>query len=240
MSRSPFFHAALIGVLFAGGNAASDPTPRSLRMRHVRVAQSPDPAPAPPSLGESATQAPVPVPEPDTQAVDTISDEQLAKFVEEEESKGEVITVTGSTLQRRELTTPAPVTVMDKDDLDGAGLTTLGDILQDMPAQSNGINAQTNNGNTGATRIDVRGLGARPTLVLLNGRRVVPGGTGADSSVDINSIPLAVIERVEVLKDGASAIYGSEAIGGVVNVITRDDFQGTEVALYTGAAQKGE
>src|SRR5207249_12286332 len=78
------------------------------------------------------------------------------------------------------------------------------------------------------------------TLVLINGRRVVPGGTGADASVDLNAIPLAVIERVEVLKDGASAIYGSDAIAGVVNIITRDDFRGVETTVYTGASQRGD
>ncbi|TMO93602.1 hypothetical protein CWC11_21905, partial [Pseudoalteromonas sp. S3178] len=76
--------------------------------------------------------------------------------------------------------------------------------------------------------VSLRGLGSSRTLVLINGRRVVASGTGANSSVDLSTIPTAVIKRVEVLKDGASAIYGSDAIGGVVNVITRDDFEGFE------------
>src|SRR5262249_41893767 len=108
------------------------------------------------------------------------------------------------------------------------------------PAQSNAINVQFNNGGDGSTRVNLRGLGAQRTLVLLNGRRVVPGGIGADSSVDLNAIPLALIERVEGLKDGASAIYGSDAIGGVVNIITRQSFSGTEANAYTGTSQHGD
>src|SRR4029079_7141432 len=105
--------------------------------------------------------------------------------------------------------------------------------------QSNAINAQSNNGGDGTTRISIRGLGANRTLTLLNGRRVVSGGSGANTSVDLNSIPLAMVERVEVLKDGASAVYGSDAIGGVVNIITRNDFNGTEATIYTGRSDKG-
>jgi iron complex outermembrane recepter protein len=119
-------------------------------------------------------------------------------------------------------------------------VTSIGDILQNLPSQSNGINVQFNNGGDGSTRIDLRGLGADRTLVLLNGRRLVPGGTGVSSSVDLNAIPIAIIERVEVLKDGASAIYGSDAIGGVVNIITRDDFDGASASGYTGVTQRGD
>ncbi len=168
-----------------------------------------------------------------------LTDEELRKLAEEE-AAGEVIEVTGSMIERRELTTAAPISVLDKADLEGAGLATIGDILQNLPAQSNAINAQANNGGDGSTRVNVRGLGTNRTLVLLNGRRVVPGGTGADASVDLNAIPLAVIERVEVLKDGASAVYGSDAIGGVVNIITRQDWSGTEASLYTGGSSRGD
>jgi outer membrane receptor protein involved in Fe transport len=158
----------------------------------------------------------------------------------EQEAGVEVITVTGSTLERKTLTTPAPLTILNREDLGAAGRATVGDILQQLPEQSNAINAQANNGGDGSTRISIRGLGTNRTLTLLNGRRVVAGGSGANSSVDLNAIPLAMIERVEVLKDGASAIYGSDAIGGVVNIITRNDFSGTEVALYTGGTSHGD
>ena len=169
-----------------------------------------------------------------------LTPEELALLKEQEEAAGEVIVVTGSAFERRELTTPAPVTVLDRSDLDSAGMATVGDILQNLPAQSNAINIQFNNGGDGSTRVNLRGLGTARTLVLMNGRRIVPGGTGADASVDLNAIPLAVIERVEVLKDGASALYGSDAMGGVVNIITRSDFEGAEANFYTGMSQRGD
>jgi iron complex outermembrane recepter protein len=215
-----------------------------------RVAQAaPDPAPAgadqpaadgAPPAADPAQPPPTPAAAPATvDSTPNLSDEELKKLAEQE-AKEEVITVTGSTIERKTLTTPAPLTILNRDDLNAAGRSTVGDILQSLPAQSNAINAQVNNGGDGATRVDIRGLGTNRTLTLINGRRVVPGGTGADASVDLNAIPLAVIERVEVLKDGASAVYGSDAIGGVVNIITRTDFDGTEVALYTGGSQHGD
>ena len=151
----------------------------------------------------------------------------------------EVIVVTGSIIERRALTTPAPLAVLDKADLDAAGVASIGQILQNLPSQSNAINVQFNNGGDGSTRVSLRGLGAGRTLVLVNGRRHVAGGTGADASVDLNAIPTAIIERVEVLKDGASAVYGSDAIGGVVNIITRSDFEGSEATVYTGITGDG-
>ncbi|MEZ4363501.1 MAG: TonB-dependent receptor [Kofleriaceae bacterium] len=190
----------------------------------------------------TSSVAPAPVPEtPAPAPAPQLTDEELAALAEAEaEASDEVIVVTGSAIERRELTTAAPVSVVDKADLEASGLSTVGDILQNLPAQSNGINAQANNGGDGSTRINLRGLGSARTLTLVNGRRVVPGGTGADSSVDINAIPLAVIERVEVLKDGASAIYGSDAIGGVVNIITRTDLNGSEATIYTGSTTRGD
>jgi outer membrane receptor protein involved in Fe transport len=165
----------------------------------------------------------------------------MAKLAEQEASKGEeVITVTGSLVGRKELTTAAPVSVVDREKLEAAGITNVGDILQKLPSQGNALNAQNNNGGDGSTRIDLRSLGTNRTLILMNGRRVVPSGLGADASVDLGTIPLAMVERVEVLKDGASAIYGSDAISGVVNIITRTDFNGTEATVYTATSQRGD
>ena len=262
------FATSLCLVLVGVGSAEADPersaTP-SLRMRALptrsRVAQAaqpaPDPAPpaadpAPPAPDSSPApagpppptpeQAPAPIDSPPAASVaetPNLSDAELAKL-SEQAAKEEVITVTGSTIERKTLTTPAPLTILSREDLGAAGRATVGDILQQLPAQSNAVNAQTNNGGDGATRVDIRGLGTGRTLTLLNGRRVVASGNGANGSVDLNSIPLAVIERVEVLKDGASATYGSDAVSGVVNIITRNDFSGTEVALYTGGAAAGD
>ncbi|MEQ8984135.1 MAG: TonB-dependent receptor plug domain-containing protein, partial [Deltaproteobacteria bacterium] len=156
-----------------------------------------------------------------------------------EEGEVEELMVTGSRIRRKDLSTPAPVAVIDTQTINNSGLITIGQILQNLPAQSNAINIQFNNGGDGSTRVNLRGLGAPRTLVLLNGRRVVPGGTGANASVDLNMVPIEIIERVEVLKDGASAVYGSDAIGGVVNIITKKDFSGVEAGTYFGAGQHG-
>jgi len=168
-----------------------------------------------------------------------MTDEELAALADQA-AKTETITVTGSLIGRKEVDSPSPVSVVDKEKLESAGVTNVGDILQRIPAQGNAINAQNNNGGDGSTRINLRSIGTQRTLVLVNGRRVVASGLGADDSVDIGTIPLAMIERVEVLKDGASAIYGSDAIAGVVNIITRQNFTGSEASAYSSTSQKGD
>ncbi len=152
----------------------------------------------------------------------------------------EAITVTGSRIKSDEHLTPAPVVVLSRDEIKVRGLASIGDVLQTLTVQSNAINTQANNGGDGSTRISLRGLGAHRTLVLLNGRRFVPGGTGANSSVDLNAIPASAVERVEVLKDGASAVYGSDAVGGVVNIITRSETEGLEFEFYQGVSGEGD
>ncbi len=152
-------------------------------------------------------------------------------FSAEEESAESVerIEVTGSRIKRADMEGANPVQVITRQDLVASGITNMGDILQEIPSVAGaGTNTAINNGGSGAIRVSLRGLGSERTLVLLNGRRMVASGTGANSSVDLSTIPTAIVKRVEVLKDGASAIYGSDAIGGVVNIITRDDFEGFE------------
>jgi len=153
--------------------------------------------------------------------------------------ESETIVVTGSRIPRKDLTTPAPVSVISSDQIRQSGRITLGDFLQTIPEQGNALNTQVNNGGNGATRIDLRGLGNLRTLVLINGRRMVFTGTGTNSGtgVDLNTIPTEAIERIEVLKDGASAVYGSDAISGVVNVITKKNYDGTAVNGYVRHVQ---
>jgi iron complex outermembrane recepter protein len=151
-----------------------------------------------------------------------------------------VITVTDSPIEHELFTGRAPVSVVTRADLAASGRATLGEILQALPAQANGANAQVNAGGDGTTRINLRGLGAPRTLVLVNGRRMVNGGSGADESADITTIPLAMVERIEILKDGASMLYGADAVGGVVNIVTRPQFDGTDVTLLTSASQRGD
>ena len=150
------------------------------------------------------------------------------------------MTVTGSRIKSEEIFSPAPVIILDREEIKARGLASIGDVLQTLTVQSNATNTQANNGGDGSTRINLRGLGSHRTLVLVNGRRFVPGGVGANSSVDLNAIPASAVERVEVLKDGASSVYGSDAVGGVVNIITASGTEGLDVEFYRGVSGRGD
>jgi outer membrane receptor protein involved in Fe transport len=154
----------------------------------------------------------------------------------------EKIEVTGSRIKRADMEGANPVQVITRDDMVVSGISNMGDLLQEIPSVAGaGTNTAINNGGSGAIRVSLRGLGSDRTLVLLNGRRMVVSGSGNDVAVDLSSIPTAVVKRVEVLKDGASAIYGSDAIGGVVNIITRDDFEGFEFnTSYDASTENGD
>ena len=147
----------------------------------------------------------------------------------------EEVVVTGSRIAHSPIDGPQPIAVVTREDIDDSGLLSVGDIIQRLPMQGSGINRTYNNGGDGSVRVELRGLGSARTLVLVNGRRWVASGEGANNSIDLNTIPLAAIERIEVLKDGASAIYGSDAIAGVVNVILRENYDGLEFSYQNGA-----
>ncbi|MCG8434618.1 MAG: TonB-dependent receptor plug domain-containing protein, partial [Gammaproteobacteria bacterium] len=153
------------------------------------------------------------------------------------------VEVTGSRIKRTDIETAQPVTIIQRADIERTGLTSLGDLLQDLPSAGSTINTNVNNGGSGATLVDMRNLAPGRTLVLVNGRRWVNsagGNSGVGSSVDLNTIPISVVERIEVLKDGASAIYGSDAIAGVVNIITRRDFDGAQANAQYGEYDEGD
>ncbi|MBL4660873.1 MAG: TonB-dependent receptor [Alcanivoracaceae bacterium] len=134
-----------------------------------------------------------------------------------------LIAITGSTLQGIGLKNSQPIIIIERAELLASGLTDVGDLLQRLPYFSGSpLSTRTNAGGTGEVRIDLRGIGTGHTLVLIDGRRTVDKG-------DFQSIPSAMIERIEILKEGASAIYGADAVAGVVNIITRSDFTGAEV-----------
>ena len=114
----------------------------------------------------------------------------------------------------------SPVTVLGMDEISSYGLTRVEDILNNLPQIEAAQNAFISNGATGTASIDLRGLGTNRTLVLINGRRMQPGGIWTEAA-DVNQIPAAMIERVEVLTGGASATYGADAVAGVVNFIMR-------------------
>jgi len=148
------------------------------------------------------------------------------------------VEITGSSIKRVDAETSVPVTVIKADDLKKQGVTTVEQILQNVSAvQVQQTSAQAVGAGTGgAAFADLRGLGANKTLVLLNGRRIA--NSAFDSSApDLNMIPFAAIERVEVLRDGASALYGTDAISGVINFITRKDYRGGTITLGMDSPQ---
>ena len=153
----------------------------------------------------------------------------------------EKIQVTGSRINRTDMETASPVTVISDDFIVQSGYTSVEDILSNQPSAAGmNIGGTTNNGSGGSATVNLRGMGSQRTLVLLNGRRMVSSGTGADSSVDLNTIPVAMIKSIEILKDGASAVYGSDAIAGVVNIITKKDYEGSEVNLEASQTGHGD
>ena len=147
------------------------------------------------------------------------------------------VEITGSSIKRVDAETALPVQTISREDIAKLGVSTPEQLLATISATSavGGTNTAEGAGTStyGLATVSLRGLGANRTLVLLNGRRLANYATDG-TAVDINSIPLASIERVEVLKDGASGVYGSDAIAGVVNFITRKDFKGVELSAYYG------
>lgn len=150
----------------------------------------------------------------------------------------DMIVVTGSRLPQRDLTAAAPVTVLDRAEIDVTGATNIGELLRELPAAGASNSESAGRGNNGSATVALRGLSAVNTLVLINGRRVLSNNSGG--TVDLNSIPFDAVERVEVLKDGASAIYGSDAIAGVVNIIMRRDFDGLLLRGGYGISSRGD
>src|SRR6476661_7629648 len=158
------------------------------------------------------------------------------------------IVITGSRIRHNPLDQKSPITFVDKTDIEKTGLNSVSEVLQRLPSVGGGLNGKFNtsgnNGNppdgagvgAGAAEIDLRHLGSKRTLVLVDGLRFVNGASasGVPGSVDLNAIPESMIERVEVLQDGASAVYGSDAIAGVVNIITKQHQRGLVASAQYG------
>ena len=168
-------------------------------------------------------------------------------------SQGDIV-ITGSRIRRNPLDLNAPRVFLDQQDIAKTGLSSINDVLQRLPSSGGGANSKFNNsgnlGNppdgggvgAGAAEIDLRYLGSRRTLVLVDGLRFVNGASasGVPGSVDLNAIPESMIERVEVLQDGASAVYGSDAIAGVVNIISKQHQRGIVASAQYGTFQQGD
>lgn len=156
----------------------------------------------------------------------------------------QTVTVTGSALPRIDAETPSPVTVITAQQIQRSGLTTLSDVVRAVSADNSGSvpNAFSNGFAAGSSGVALRGLTVNSTLVLIDGHRNANypvSDDGQRSFVDLNTIPLAAVERIEVLKDGASSLYGADAIAGVVNVILRPGFKGVEATADVGTSQHG-
>jgi iron complex outermembrane receptor protein len=156
------------------------------------------------------------------------------------------ITVTGTHI-RGTTDSPSPVLVFTRDDIDAAGVNTIQEFLQSLPQNFGGASENTigsiaaisrTNNTVNGSAPNFRGLGADATLVLINGHRVAPGNSDG-SFVDVSMIPLAAIERIEIVMDGASAIYGADAVGGVMNIILRSKFDGAETRAQFGSVSAG-
>jgi outer membrane cobalamin receptor len=148
----------------------------------------------------------------------------------------DTIVVTGSRIRTANLEGTSPVTQVTSADIATAGVTRVEDLINQLPQAFAAQNATVSNGATGTATVNLRGLGAPRTLVLIDGRRMPAGGVDSASyAADLNQIPAAMVERVEILTGGASAAYGSDAIAGVVNFIMKKDFEGVRPTPSTGS-----
>jgi outer membrane receptor protein involved in Fe transport len=148
------------------------------------------------------------------------------------------IVVTGSRIARPNLEQSSPVSVISEEEISFAQPQTAEEFLRDLPGSTPGQNAQVNNGNIGIATLNLRNLGTNRNLVLLNERRVVPSTLAAQT--DLNIIPVALLERVDIFTGGASTVYGADAVAGVVNFITKRNFAGVELNANYGISERGD
>lgn len=162
---------------------------------------------------------------------------------DEEEAVQQTVTVTGSRIRQPDYQFSNPVTSVNEESIEYSGTTNLTNFLQDLPALTNSFDSEDSaetggSSAAGLNLLNLRNLGEQRTLVLVNGRRHVASDPGS-SSVDVNTIPIGLIENVEVLTGGASAIYGADGVSGVVNFVLKDDFEGLDARAQFGQATEG-
>jgi outer membrane receptor protein involved in Fe transport len=167
-------------------------------------------------------------------ADDSIANESTASQAGQEDS----IVITGSRIPRPDIISNSPVNVISAEEIQLTAASETEQILNSMPQFTAGFGSQSNNPGNGTATVNLRNLGTVRTLVLMNGRRIV--GSGEDGVVDINLIPPALIERIDVVTGGASAVYGSDAMAGVVNFVMKDDFEGVEIGAQAGISERGD
>lgn len=207
-------HTALLGLLALPGLAPAQETEAG--------------------AADTATIAVQSLPEPDS--TPAAKEESAGPAV-----KLQAVEVTGSRIKRTDSETSQPVVRLSRKDLERSGSNSVGEILQALPAAGAALNTTFNNGGTGATEVDLRNLGSNRVLVLVDGHRWISGLRAlSTNSVDLNTVPFAIVDRVDVLQDGASAAYGSDAVTGVVNIITRKKFRGLNLSAQQGVYEQGD
>ncbi|MEM9838495.1 MAG: TonB-dependent receptor [Pseudomonadota bacterium] len=163
-------------------------------------------------------------------------------WAQEDDEKSDVLIITGSRIERSDLESTSPVSILDREALDISGVNAIQNILNELPQTGvPGLTDTNSNFSTiggGVNNVNLRNLGSNRTLVLVNGRRHI-GGIAGSPVVDLNMVPAPLVERIDVVTGGASAVYGSEALAGVINQIYRDDFEGIEINGRYGAANAG-
>ena len=177
-------------------------------------------------------------------ALALVSPLSLQSAIAAEGEEPERIQVTGSRITRTDLETAVPITTISKDDILATGAINVADVLNKSPVSFVGQDQSTSaftTGSVGLNTTQLRGLDEERTLVLVNGRRFVSGvSPSVGYAVDLNAIPTSMIERIDILKSASSAVYGSDAVAGVINIITRTDFEGVELHAQTGIASEGD
>lgn len=177
-------------------------------------------------------------------ATATMASVAIAQDTDENENKAERverIQVTGSRIRSADLETSQPVQTINRDDIESQGFTSVTDLLDNLSSTGAPVLSRSSplssGEEVGGSFANMRGLGANRTLVLVNGKRL---GISTGGMQDISAIPMGMVERIEVLKDGASSIYGSDAMAGVINIITRQNYEGAELSVYTGEYSQGD
>ena len=169
------------------------------------------------------------------------NDTKKASAPEKQTTDLESVTVTGSHIANPNVVSPTPISVLTADDIKASGATNIGDIMTTTPQLATTFTMGNSGrfiGTSGVARLDLRNLGPNRTLVLINGRRFV-GSTAGDTSVDVNQIPADWVERVEIITGGASAVYGADAVTGVVNFILKKNYQGANLHAQYGTSEHG-
>ena len=225
MSKSNFRGYLFATTIFSGFAAAA---PAAAQMG----------APAANSPAPMGSSAPAPVSTDQSAPADSQPTAPAAPAPAIAPAAGNEIVITGTLIRNPNLIASAPVTVVGQDEMRLRQTNTAEEVLRTIPGAAPGIGSQVNNGANGSAFVNLRSLGANRNIVLLDGVRIVP----ADliGRVDLNIIPLALVDRVDVLTGGASSTYGADAISGVINFITRNDFAGMELSLSDQITQRGD